>query len=297
MIRAGQITVVYYSPWGEEVLAASVGAALRPDDQVVTTYRGVHDQLAKGVSLASIWAEFLGKGTGTCKGKGGPMHITDTANGLMVTTGVVGSGLPIANGLALAARTRGSDAVAVVNFGDGATNIGAFHEALNMAAVWKLPVVFVCQNNGYAEHTSLAGGTSVAEIATRAKSYTIPGVRVDGNDAAATYEAMTAAVARARAGEGPTLLEAVTYRFGGHAMNDKMEYMPKEEYAAALAADPVPRLRQQILDDGIATEGELEAIDAAIKVELDAAVEAALSASGPDVSELLTDVFSTSGAR
>lgn len=295
MIRSGQIKVVYYSPWGQEVLAAAVGASLRAEDLVVTTYRGVHDQLAKGVTLSAIWAEFLGKSTGTCKGKGGPMHITDPAHGLMVTTGVVGSGLPIANGLALAAKMRGRDSVTVANFGDGASNIGAFHEALNLAAVWQLPVVFVCQNNLYAEHTPLRAGTAVGEIALRAASYSIPGVRVDGNDALATYAAASEAVTRARRGDGPTLLEAVTYRFGGHAMNDRMEYMPPDELAAAKAADPVPRLRQQLQDLGLANDEELRSIEEAIEIELGEAVTAAMEADGPALSELLTDIYAGSG--
>ncbi len=291
MIKAGQIRVVYYPPWGQEVLTASVGTALRPDDYMITTYRGVHDQLSKGVTLAAIWAEFLGRATGTCKGKGGPMHITDVAHGLIVTTGIVGAGLPIANGLGLSSQLAGDGRVTVVNFGDGATNIGAFHESLNLAAIWKLPVIFVCQNNGYAEHTSLIEGTSVAVIADRAASYGIPGVTVDGNDATAMFTAAEAAIDRARGGGGPTLLEAKTYRFGGHAMNDRMEYMPKEEFAAALAADPVPRLRAWLISSGHATEAEVAAIDADIQAELDAAVADALAAPEPDVSELLTDVY------
>ena len=163
----------------------------------------------------NLWAEYAGKVTGTCKGKGGPMHITHPASGVMVTTGIVGSSMPIANGLALAAQIRGERRIAVAYFGDGATNIGAFHEALNMAAVWKLPVLFVCQNNGYGEHTRYELATSVAKISDRAASYQIPGVTVNGNDPLAVYAAAQSAIERARAGAGPTLLEARTFRVSG----------------------------------------------------------------------------------
>src|SRR5258708_7475922 len=150
MLTSGQIVITYYSPRGQEVIPSAFSALLRLDDYMVTTYRGLHDHIGKGVNLRELWAEFLGRREGTCKGKGGPMHITDPKSGLMVTTGVVGGGLPIANGFGLAAKLNGTDQVTVVNFGDGASNIGAFHEAMNLAAVWELPVVFVCQNNGYA---------------------------------------------------------------------------------------------------------------------------------------------------
>jgi TPP-dependent pyruvate/acetoin dehydrogenase alpha subunit len=291
MIKSGQIQVVYYSPWGQEVLAACVGTALGDSDYMVTTYRGIHDQLAKGVPMASIWAEYLGRVTGPCKGKGGPMHITDTAHGLMVTTGIVGAGLPIANGLGLSSQIGGDGRVTVVNFGDGASNIGAFHEAMNLASLWKLPVVFVCQDNGYAEHTPLTGGTSVGVIADRAASYSMPGVTVDGNDPRAMFPAVSEAVDRARRGEGPTLVHAKTYRFGGHSLNDTMHYMPKDEYQAALTADPVPKLRAWTIDAGHATEDQIAELEDDIRAELDEAVRTALAAPHPTVDELLTDVY------
>ena len=212
-MMSGKFAGMYYSPRGQEFAAASVSAHLSASDYVVTTYRGLHDQIAKGIPLRVLWAEYLGRASGTCRGKGGPMHVTSPKHGLMVTTGVVGSGLPIANGLGLAAKLRGTDQVTVVNFGDGASNIGAFHESLNLASLWQLPVVFVCQNNKWAEYTSLANGTTVANIADRATSYSMPGVTVDGNDPLALYALAGEAIGRARRGEGPTLLEAVTYRF------------------------------------------------------------------------------------
>ena len=291
MIGAGQIVVTYYSPRGQEVIPAAFSAVLEPDDYVVTTYRGLHDHLAKGVKLRDLWAEFLGKRAGTCKGKGGPMHITDPSVGLMVTTGVVGSGLPIANGFGLAAQMRGTTQVTVVNFGDGASNIGAFHEALNLASLWKLPVVFVCQNNRYAEHTPYAEGTSAERISDRAGGYGMPGVTVDGNDPVAMHQAAHEAVARARAGGGPTLIEALTYRFYGHIMGDRMPYMPKKERAAAMEADPVPAFRAWLLQGGHFTEDELAAVESSVQAELDDAVEYALACPAPAPAELLDDVY------
>ncbi len=291
LMSSGQIFIVYYSPRGQEAISAAVSANLRPDDYVITTYRGLHDQLAKGVNMRGLWAEFLGRQTGTCKGKGGPMHITDPSSGLMVTTGIVGGGIPIANGLALASQLAGTDQVTVVNFGDGATNIGAFHEALNLASIWQLPVIFVCQNNLYAEHTTFQNGTAVDEIATRAVSYRMPGVRVDGNDPVAMYEVAKDAVERARAGGGPTLLECMTYRFHGHLLGDAMEYQPSEERAAAIEADPVVRYRQWLIDNGHGGADQLAALEAAIEAEIDDAVEFAQNSPVPDPEELYTDVY------
>jgi pyruvate dehydrogenase E1 component alpha subunit len=209
----------------------------------------------------------------------------------MVTTGIVGAGIPIANGFGIAAQLDGSDRVTVVNFGDGASNIGAFHEGLNMAAVWKLPVIFVCQNNQYGEHTHMRDATGVERIAQRADAYGMAGVTVDGNDPVAMWNVARDAVARARAGEGPTLVEAVTYRFWGHLLGDDMGYQPKEERAAAMAADPVPRYRAWLLAGGHATEDELAGIEARVVAEVDDAVQFALESPPPDLSELLTDVY------
>lgn len=292
LMLSGAISGMYYSPRGQEFAAASVAAHLYPADYVVTTYRGLHDQLAKGIPMRDLWAEYLGRAAGTCKGKGGPMHVTSPRHGLMVTTGVVGSGLPIANGLALASQLRGTDQVTVVNFGDGASNIGAFHESLNLASIWKLPVVFVCQNNKWAEYTPLAGGTSVANVADRAASYSIPGVIVDGNDPIALYNSAGEAIDRARRGEGPTLLEAVTYRFCGHNFGDNGEYIPEDEFAAALEADPVPRYRDYLINESIASAAELDVIEQEARDEVDDASTWAVEQPLPDVAELTTDVYS-----
>jgi acetoin:2,6-dichlorophenolindophenol oxidoreductase subunit alpha len=291
LLSSGRARSTYYSPKGQECIAAGVGALLRPDDYAVTTYRGLHDHLAKGVPMRELFAEFLGRATGTCKGKGGPMHVTHPATGLMVTTGIVGSGLPIANGLAWSSQLRGTDQVTVVNFGDGASNIGAFHEALNMAAVWRLPVVFVCHNNRYGEHTRYEWATSVAQVSLRAAAYGMPGVTLDGNDPVAVYQAAEPAIAQARAGDGPTLLEAMTYRFWGHIFGDDMRYMPPEERQAAIDADPAVRYRAWLIEEGHFTEHELAAIEAEVDASIADAMIFALASPPPALEELYTDVF------
>ena len=290
-IMAGKIVAPYYSPRGQEVIPSAVSVNLRDTDYICTIYRGIHDMLAKGVPMNLLWAEIAGKVTGTCKGKGGPMHITHPASGVMVTTGIVGSSMPIANGLALAAQIRGEDRVAVAYFGDGASNIGAFHESLNMAAVWKLPVVFVCQNNRYGEHTKYEVATSAKRISDRAAGYQMPGVTVDGNDPLAMYAAAKEAVDRARAGGGPTLIEAMTFRFHGHVFGDMDGYMDKDEKKGWMAKDPVPEFRAWLIANGHAGEADLAAIEAEINQGLDEAVEFALSSAVPDVAELRRDVF------
>jgi pyruvate dehydrogenase E1 component alpha subunit len=291
MIGAGRIVVTYYSPRGQECIPAAFSVLLRPDDYLVTTYRGLHDHIGKGIDLRELWAEFLGRRAGTCKGKGGPMHITDPKTGVMVTTGIVGSGLPIATGFGLAAQLDGRSQVTVVNFGDGASNIGAFHEALNLAGVWKLPVIFVCQNNGYAEHTRYDEGTGAAHVADRAAGYGMPGVTVDGNDPVAMYEVARQAVERARSGAGPTLIEAMTYRFFGHIFGDTMEYMPADERSAAMEADPVPAFRARLHASGLATEDELAAIEARVDEVIEDAVTYALACEPPAIEELYDDVY------
>jgi TPP-dependent pyruvate/acetoin dehydrogenase alpha subunit len=290
MINAGAFTCVYYPVRGQEVLSAAAMTTLRSDDYLVATYRGLHDHISKGVPLDLLLAEYLGKATGACKGKGGPMHITHPESGVMVTTGIVGSGLPIANGLAMAARARGEDRVALVSFGDGATNIGAFHEALNMASIWKLPVIFFCQNNRYGEHTAYADSTGAPRVVDRAQGYGIRAVRIDGNDAGETYIAVKDAVARARAGQGPTLIEGMVYRMMGHTLAASTEYMPQEFRDAASAADPLPRLRATLLELQV-TEAELDACVATIDEQIEMAVAFAVSSPPADASEVYLDVL------
>ena len=291
VIKSGKLVMPYYSPRGQEVIPSAISVHLSHEDYICTIYRGVHDMLAKGVPAKLLWAELAGKATGTCKGKGGPMHVTHPDSGVMVTTGIVGSSMPIANGLALAAQIRGEKRVTVAYFGDGASNIGAFHEALNLASVWKLPVIFVCQNNGYAEHTKYAAGTSVARIADRASGYSMPGLHVDGNDPLAMWNAASEAVNRARAGEGPTLIEAMTFRFHGHVFGDTDGYMDRGEKEAAMARDPVPNYRAWLIENGYATDEELSLTESAIDQEIDEALEFAMSSPYPDVAELRRDVY------
>lgn len=291
LIKAGKIASPYYSTRGQELIPAAISVNLTLADYVITTYRGIHDQLAKGIPLRPFVAEFMGRATGTCKGKGGPMHITHLASGLPVTTGVVGSGLPIANGLAWASQLNKTGQVTVCNFGDGASNIGAFHEALNLASVWKLPVVFVCQNNGYAEHTKYEYGTGARAIVDRAIGYGMHGIQCNGNDALEMYAAAREAIERARAGEGPTLLEARTFRFRGHLLGDDSHYIDKEEMAAAVAADPMPNLRNWLIAQQQASEAEIAALEKRNIDEFEDAVEFGLSSPWPDVSELGKDVY------
>jgi pyruvate dehydrogenase E1 component alpha subunit len=296
LMKAGKLVMPYYSARGQECIPAAISVQLTNEDYLVTIYRGIHDMIAKGVPVKLIWAELAGRSTGTCKGKGGPMHVTHPASGCMVTTGVVGAGMPIGCGLALAAQLRGEKRVTVTNFGDGAANIGAFHESLNLAAVWKLPVIFVCQNNRYAEHTAFSKGTSVERISDRAKSYGIPGLHVDGNDPVAVYAAADEAIRRARGGGGPTLIEAMTFRFNGHLIGDMGEYIPKGEYAAALAADPYPRYRQWLINERHATEEQLQSLEAQVKGEVDEAVQFAFDSPLTDPAELKRDVYASESA-
>ncbi len=290
VIMNGRLVMPYYSPRGQEVIPSAISVNLTDDDYICTIYRGSHDQLAKGLPLKDLWAEVAGRTTGTCKGKGGPMHVTYPEKGIMVTTGIVGSTMPIANGLAWGSQLKGDGRVTVASFGDGAANIGAFHESLNLAAVWRLPVIFVCQNNEWGEHTHF-DKTSNVPVADRAAAYGMPGVRVDGNDPFEMYAVANEAIARARAGEGPTLIEAMTYRFFGHVFGDADNYMDKARKAKAIAEDPVPAFRAKLIESGVTSEDQLAAMEAAIEKEIDEAVEFALASDFPGVEELKRDVF------
>jgi acetoin:2,6-dichlorophenolindophenol oxidoreductase subunit alpha len=290
LLMTGKITIIYYSPRGQEVLAAAAGAAQQDGDYTVTNYRGLHDMIAGGAPLKSTFSEMLGKANGTSRGKGGPMHISAPEAGVMVTTGIVGAGLPIANGFALSSKMKKDGKVTFVNFGDGASNIGAFHEALNMAAIWDLPVVFICQNNQYGEFTPRLESQRCKNVADRAAAYGIPGVTVDGNDATETYRAVMAAADRARSGGGPTLVECNTFRFMGHYFGEAQEYMPADLMAAAMAADPVPRQRQQLLDLGV-EESVLAGIEKRASELVEEAMAHALASAPPEPQEIFEDVY------
>ncbi|MET0460087.1 MAG: dehydrogenase E1 component subunit alpha/beta [Ilumatobacteraceae bacterium] len=275
LIRKAEAFFTHYPVRGHEIISAAVAAAIEPDDYMTVTYRGSADEVAKGVPLRELWGEVLGKATGTSKGRGGPMHIADPAHGLMLCTGIVGAGMPIAVGLGLASQMKGDGKVTISNFGDGATNIGAFHESLNLASVWSLPVVFVCQNNQYGEHTKYSDTSRNAWVVDRAAAYAMTGIRVDGTDPVATYLAAKEAVDHARRGDGPVLLECVTFRTLGHVLSDKNEYMDQEQLAAEIANDPVPRFRAWVVAEGVADEQAVAGIDAAATTEVDTAYEQA----------------------
>jgi pyruvate dehydrogenase E1 component alpha subunit len=290
-IARGEFVATIWPSRGQEAIPAGLGAALRRDDRLVTTYRGLHDMIGKGVPLAEVIGEVLGRSVGASRGKGGTMHITCPQAGLMLCTGIVGAGVPVAVGLALAARQQRSDRVTAVCFGDGATNTGSFHEGMNLASTWQLPVIFVCQNNLYAEMTPVGETMHIDKVADRALAFAMPGFRIDGNDPEAVYHAVTAAADRGRDGGGPTFLECVTFRFKGHYAGDPMRYMPADELAAAQARDPIPAYRRKLLDAGVATAAELAAIDERAEEQVAAALQEVLAAPPPGLDELGQDFF------
>jgi TPP-dependent pyruvate/acetoin dehydrogenase alpha subunit len=290
-IGTGEFMCVYWPSRGQEAIAAAMGVSLRDDDQLVTTYRGLHDLIGKGVPLEEIYGEMMGRTVGASRGKGGTMHIAKPDKGVMLSTGIVGAGPPVGVGLAIAAKRKGLDRVTVVSFGDGATNTGSFHEAANMAALWALPMVFVCQNNLYAEMTPTKDTMKLEHVSDRAAGYGMPGVRVDCNDPLAVAAALDEALQMARRGDGPTFLECVTFRFRGHYFGDRMPYIPKDQLASALAADPVPRFRSQLIDGGICTDDELSRIENDAIAEVESALQTVISADSPSIEELDRDVY------
>ncbi len=280
---------------GEEASAAGVCAALRKTDRITSTHRGHGHLIAKGGALAQMMAEIYGKRTGYCKGKGGSMHIVDFSLGILGANGIVGAGLPIATGSGLAAVVSGRDDVTACFFGDGASNEGTFHESLNLAAVWKLPVIYVCENNGFGEFTPMETVTAVKDISVRAQAYGIPGLIVDGNDVIEVYRYTSEAVTRARKGEGPTLLECKTYRWEGHVVGEPAllgaSYRSEAEIAQWKARCPIIRLEKFLVEGGKITRAELERIVQETRAELDEAVAFARSSELPDPSEVYKDVF------
>jgi TPP-dependent pyruvate/acetoin dehydrogenase alpha subunit len=281
---------------GHEAIAVGASAALRPDDYVFATYRGHHHAMARGATPEECLAELMSRATGLCKAKGGSMHLTKAADNMLGSYAIVGAHLPMAVGAAWSARLRGTGQLAVAFFGDGATNIGAFHEALNLAAVWKLPVLFVCENNLYMEYTPIADVTAVARpAADRAPAYGIPGEVVDGNDVVAVKETVTRLAGRARAGDGPALLEAETYRHFGHSRTDPATYRPAEEVERWLKHDPLDLARGRLLELGV-PEATVTAADERARDVVQQAVEAAKNAPPPDPREALTDVWADGGA-
>ena len=280
---------------GQEASAVGSCMSLSDEDKITSTHRGHGHCVAKDADLGKMFAEFFGKETGYCKGRGGSMHIADPSRGNLGANGIVGGGLPIAVGAALSAKRLGTGAVTVCFFGDGANNEGAFHESLNMAAVWKLPVVFVCENNRYGMSTSTARSTAVKQIAERAAAYSMPGVTVDGNDFSAVTEAVDAAVARARRGEGPSLVENMTYRWRGHSKSDRNRYRTKEEIAEWMERDPIVAMSKLLVDHKILTEAEVGALEEDAARVIREAIEFAAASPDPKIEEATRDVY-TEGA-
>jgi pyruvate dehydrogenase E1 component alpha subunit len=285
-ISSGEFAAGMWPSRGQEAIAAGVGAALRRDDRLVTTYRGVHDLVGKGVPLVEIMGEFAGRLAGASHGKSGMMHITAPDYGVMLTTGIVGAGMPVAVGLAIAAQAEGSDRVVSVSFGDGASNTGTFHEAMNLASLWDLPVIFVCQNNQFGEHTATEHTMKIERIADRAIAYAMPGTRIDGNDPEEVYRTIGEAVERGRNGGGPTLVECVTFRLKGHSWGDQQKYIEPERLKAAADADPVPRYRAKLLETEVLSEEELAAIDADAPEQVQRALDEAFQTPAPGMDEL-----------
>jgi pyruvate dehydrogenase E1 component alpha subunit len=279
---------------GEEASGVGVCAALRQDDKITSTHRGHGHIIAKGGDVKLMMAELFGRRTGYCKGKGGSMHVADVKLGILGANGIVGGGISIATGSGFASQFLGQDAVTVCFFGDGASNQGSFHESLNLATCWKLPVVYVCENNKYHEF-SPSEPLIASTIHGRARAYDIPGVHVDGQDVLAVYDVAQEAVNRARAGEGPTLIEVDTYRFSTHFEGEvhkfETDYRPEAEKEAWFKRDPITLFRTWLVDNEYATEAELDKIDQAVQGEIEAALEFALASPWPEPEEALEDLF------
>ena len=292
LFAEGKIPGFVHLYLGEEAIAPAVCECLRDDDFITSTHRGHGHIIAKGGDLNLMMAELFGRETGYCKGKGGSMHIADRDKGILGANGIVGAGHCIACGAGLSAKLRGTDQVCVCFFGDGSTNQGTFHESLNMASIWKLPIIFVCENNHYGISMSQDRHQAIKDVADRGAAYNIPGIAVDGNDPMAVYEAASEAVARARAGKGPTLLECKTYRQHGHFEGDPAIYKPKEEQAAWMEKDPMPRFAKFLVDNGVCTEEEVKAMDDQVAKEIEDSIAFADAQPIPSLDSAVVDVYS-----
>lgn len=291
LFKAGELPGFLHSQIGQEAIPVGVCAALRDDDYITSTHRGHGDVIAKGAHLDRMMAELFAKETGYCRGKGGSMHIADFKLGIMGANGIVGGSIPIATGVGVSIQRRKTDQVAVCFFGDGASNQGSFHEALNLASTWNLPVVYVCQNNQYAESTPQETHQKIEDIAVRAKAYDIPGVVADGNDVVAMYEAAQEAIDRARTNKGPTLIEAKTYRKLGHYVGDPAVYRPREEVEYWETRDPIEIHRARLLEMDILTAQAVESIEDEARSEVEEAVALARQSPDPAPDKALEDVF------
>ena len=276
---------------GQEAVAVGMAAALRPTDKVCCTYRGHGHAMALGMTPMQVCGEIMGRVVGSIGGVGGSMHLCDMSVGLLPTFAIVGAGVPVAAGAALTAQVRGTDDVAVAVFGDGAANIGAFHEGINLAAIWKLPAIFICENNQYGEYSPIATTTPIANIADRAGAYGIPGEVVDGQDVDAVNAAVEAAAARARAGDGPSLLEMKTYRYAGHSRSDTAPYRPEGELEAWYERDPINTFGARLVAEGLMAEADVATIAARISGEVDAAIEEVKTSAAPGVASMFENVL------
>lgn len=276
---------------GQKASAVGACAALRPDDYILSTHRGHGHCIAKGARVDLMMAEFFGKETGYCRGRGGSMHMADVETGNLGANGIVAGGVPMAAGVGLSIQMQRQDRVVLVFFGDGATNEGAFHESLNLAAIWNLPVIYFCENNQYAMSMAITRASKVEKLSDRACAYGIPGVTVDGNDLLAVYCATKEAVERARSGGGPTLIEAQTYRWKGHSKSDKQRYRTKEEVKAWQERDPIARLAQKMLEAALLTENDLQQLQADVDAEIAAAIEFAKASPEPDPATIFEGVY------
>ncbi|NJN92911.1 MAG: dehydrogenase [Anaerolineales bacterium] len=288
---AGNVHGTMHLCVGEEAAAVGTIAALRPDDLITSTHRGHGHAIAKGQNINDMMAELLGKETGVCLGRGGSMHMADLSLGSLGANGVVSGGIPLAVGAGLSTKLQGLDRVVICFFGDGATNTANFHESMNMASIWNLPVIFVCENNQYAMSMSVKRSLSVAHVADRAVAYSMPGCTVDGMDALASYEAVKEAVACARRGEGPSLVELVTYRYLGHSKSDKQVYRTKDEVKAWMERDPIPRYQNWLIKRGFLSEAEGQTLKEKAEAEIEKAIEYALVQPEPDVADLTKYVY------
>jgi len=290
--QAGRVPGFLHLYAGEEAIASGVCALLSDEDYVTSTHRGHGHSIAKGVDLNAMMAEIFGKTAGVCKGKGGSMHIADVGKGMLGANGIVGGGIPLAIGAALAAKVKKTGGVAVAFFGDGATNQGAFHESVNIASILKLPVLFVIENNGYGEATPVEYHVNIRDLAARAASYGIPGVIADGMDFFDVFGKASTAVERARRGEGPTLMECKTYRYFGHYIGDPLTYRTKEDTEKVRTTrDPIDGFEKRVVRDGTLATSELRAADDQVAKAIADAVRFAEASAAPDVAELLTDVY------
>jgi pyruvate dehydrogenase E1 component alpha subunit len=287
LLSRNVITGASHLSAGQEAVAVGACAALEPADVITSTHRGHGHCIAKGGQLPQMMAELCGKSTGYSRGRGGSMHIADVAKGNLGATGIVGGNIPVATGAGLAIKLRGERRVVACFFGDGACNNGVFHESLNMAGLWKLPVVYIIENNLYGMSVSTKRASAVWSISDRASSYGMPGVAVDGQEVLAVREAVAEAAARARAGEGPTLIEAQTYRYYGHSRSDPRKYRTREEEEHyRTQRDPIELFKRRLLDEQDASAGEIEAVEKAVKEAIEAATKFALDSPYPDASEL-----------